>query len=236
MLKAPLHHGSDPTAAFKAGSAKSPGRTRTQRRERYRHSCLLCSGQLTSPIRSKVQQEAAWRGIPWRRRVSSMSSFGEMVRQLGALRGRVHSDGDGLYPSQHIQAKFHITGGGHHARSAWHLENKDRTSAHDFSPVYLYVSQTKVDMLLSQIPKVGVQSIAAKLKIDLSILGARGRGQRSTHGSTRTRLVESYLQEHAWVGDLDDGAEYVAGTMPLSWGEIEGAVIFAGVRGGTGSR
>lgn len=98
---------------------------------------------------------------------------------------------------------------------------------------YLYVSQTKVDMLLSQIPKVGVQSIAAKLKIDLSILEVEVEATIDSR-LDRTRLVESYLQEHAWVGDLDDGAEYIAGTMPLSWGEIEGAVIFAGVRGGTG--
>lgn len=98
---------------------------------------------------------------------------------------------------------------------------------------YLYVSQTKVDMLLSQIPKIGIQSIAASLKIDLSILELQVETTLDTR-LDKTRLVESYLRENAWVGDIDDGAEYVAGTMPLSWGEIEGTVIFAGVRGGTG--
>jgi hypothetical protein len=98
---------------------------------------------------------------------------------------------------------------------------------------YLYVSQTKVDMLLSQIPRVGIEHVAAKLKIDLSILALEVEATLDAR-LDKTRLVESYLREHAWVGDVDDGAEYISGTMQLSWGEIEDMVIFAGMRGGTG--
>jgi hypothetical protein len=97
---------------------------------------------------------------------------------------------------------------------------------------YIYASTNKVNMLLGQIQKTGFKVVSASAKVELPFVEVSVEAELEAR-LDRLKAVETYLREHAWVGELKDDAEYVAGTMPLSWGEVNGTVLFAAISGET---
>jgi hypothetical protein len=92
---------------------------------------------------------------------------------------------------------------------------------------YLYVSDTKLDMLAEQIPRGLLSGLAAELQIDLKVVGVSLREKPSEQTRySKLAVVEAYLHQHGSVGSVDDPAAYFGGTLPLRWGTIADNVVY----------
>src|SRR2546430_14102855 len=100
---------------------------------------------------------------------------------------------------------------------------------------YIYISDTKIDMLYPQIPKPILKKIASSLSIDLKLLGAEVNIGAKSNPSEETRyakvkIVSEYIEKHLDVGSVDAASTYFKGTLPMRWGELaeSGTVFFVG--------
>jgi hypothetical protein len=84
---------------------------------------------------------------------------------------------------------------------------------------YLYISDTKVDMLLQQISHEEKKKIASEFKIDLKILGATWRKESEAQQSRISRLeaVCEFLNTFGNVGNADEPSHFIADTLPMKW-------------------
>ena len=85
---------------------------------------------------------------------------------------------------------------------------------------YLYISDTKVDMLLSQIPSATKHKIATEFKLDLKLITASRRRETEyeRHRTERLEAVLVFLDEFGDVGSVDEPDEYFRGQMRMRWG------------------
>jgi hypothetical protein len=85
---------------------------------------------------------------------------------------------------------------------------------------YVYISDSKVDMLLPQVPHEVKKKVATEWKLDLKIFGATRKEERETHDNRVARLeaVVSFIEEFGNVGSADEPGEYVEDTLPMRWG------------------
>lgn len=99
---------------------------------------------------------------------------------------------------------------------------------------YLYVSDTKVDMLYAQIPRGLLDQLSAELKIDLKIvaLTLRPNAEPRTRYA-KLRLVVEYLRRNEPFGWLVSPAAYFQQTLPVRWGIAGSTVVFVARRGST---
>ncbi len=99
---------------------------------------------------------------------------------------------------------------------------------------YLYISDTKVDMLLAQIDERARRKIATQAKIDLKVLSA-GRTSEVLTGDDRVARLEAvtrWMETNADVGTVEEPGTYFQGCMMMSWGPLgpnDGPVYFGGV-------
>ncbi|MFL5580785.1 MAG: DUF7019 family protein [Gemmatimonadaceae bacterium] len=97
---------------------------------------------------------------------------------------------------------------------------------------YVYVSDTKIDMLFDQIPVPLAKRITADLRIDLKVISVSVK--QAPTGQTRyakLAVVETFVREHLSLGTVDEGAPYVEGTLSMRWGPFgddDAMVFFAG--------
>src|SRR5690242_13755019 len=95
---------------------------------------------------------------------------------------------------------------------------------------YVYISDTKVEMIYSQIPVPLRKKLSVQLQIDLKVVSATLTP--STPAETRYSkldLVNHYLRDSGLVGTADDPGPYMAGEMLMRWGTIrEGRLIYFG--------
>lgn len=90
---------------------------------------------------------------------------------------------------------------------------------------YVYVSDTKVDMLYQQVPKRTLQKIASELSINLKLMTA-GLGATIKPSSweetrySKLKIVTKYLEEQEDIGAVDNlgYGNYFKGTLPMKWG------------------
>jgi hypothetical protein len=95
---------------------------------------------------------------------------------------------------------------------------------------YVYISNTKVDMLYEQINQSLLQRFSVDLSIDLKPLGA---GVGATIKQTplketrisKLRLVVKYLEEQDNVGWIDAPGNYFKGSLPMDWGVAVGGDV-----------
>jgi len=99
---------------------------------------------------------------------------------------------------------------------------------------YLYISDTKLDMLFEQINPGVLKRISAEVKVDLKLASLTLRGADNP-GPTRTaklQVVERFIEKHHRVGTIaQPGLEYFRGQMDMEWGwigEDERGVWFQG--------
>jgi len=105
---------------------------------------------------------------------------------------------------------------------------------------FVYISDTKVDMLYGQIPRGLKRRIAAELKIDLHFFSTsiKSNDAEETRYS-KLKVVSEYLEKHAEIGSVDNPAQYFKGTIEMNWGNVGGesvsecVVFFAGKTGKT---
>jgi hypothetical protein len=84
---------------------------------------------------------------------------------------------------------------------------------------YVYISDSKVDMLLQQIPHGQKRRLATEFKIDLKLLGATWRNEPDQEMGRIRRLeaVCEFLHEFGNVGSVDEPDQYIADTVAMNW-------------------
>lgn len=90
---------------------------------------------------------------------------------------------------------------------------------------YVYVSDTKLDMLYGQIPPNLKSRISTEIKIDLKILSTSFSDkdrQPSDTKYSRLRILTDYIEKHVGVSEVDDETvgSYFKGTLPMRWGPL----------------
>jgi hypothetical protein len=94
---------------------------------------------------------------------------------------------------------------------------------------FAYISQTKVDMLYSQIPPSVRDSIEAEVKFKLPLTEISfSKKQVSDNLYIRLNLVESYLEKQGMVGSIWNSSEYFRGTLRMGWAQIHPGIAFFG--------
>jgi len=91
---------------------------------------------------------------------------------------------------------------------------------------YVYISDTKLDMLAAGIPTTLRDRIVADLALDLQVvkLSLRERPSEETRYS-KLRLVTKYIDDKLGVDTVDEPRAYFRGSMSMRWGpyrEVKG--------------
>ncbi|WP_329558554.1 SAVMC3_10250 family protein [Streptomyces uncialis] len=96
---------------------------------------------------------------------------------------------------------------------------------------YLYISDAKVDMLLSQTDPGWARKRTSEVGLDLKVVTAR-RSVESASADRVARLerVVRFLQDHGDIGDVDEPGQYFGGLLPMQWGLVgdDDTVYFGG--------
>ncbi|SDP88826.1 DUF7019 family protein [Lentzea jiangxiensis] len=105
---------------------------------------------------------------------------------------------------------------------------------------FVYISDSKVDMLLQQIDPAATRKRTSELAVDLKFLKGK-RGAEAVVGADRTARLERvvrYLTDFGDLGSVDEPGQFFWGMLPLTWGPLVGAdglslVYFGGRTGQT---
>ncbi|WP_333751053.1 DUF7019 family protein [Streptomyces sp. IBSBF 2394] len=98
---------------------------------------------------------------------------------------------------------------------------------------YLYISDSKVDMLLPQIDPAHATKRGSEVGLSLSVLSFKKTAEQPPHDRTaRLERVLRYLQDHGDIGSVDQPGQFFGGLLPVQWGRFPGAtsMVFAGGR------
>ena len=101
---------------------------------------------------------------------------------------------------------------------------------------YVYISQTKLEMLVPQIPSPLLRSLEAEIKVNVAVVAAgvrRSASAPSPELAARAGVLSVYLEKQGWVGTLADPGQYVKGVASLQYGVMRDyaaeLVFFGGV-------
>lgn len=94
---------------------------------------------------------------------------------------------------------------------------------------YLYISDSKVDMLFAQIPSKLRDKIAFELRVDIKVVSVslKDRPNDETRYS-KLEVVEKYIGDNLTVGSVDEPEEFFTGLLPVRWRPGENLVYFTG--------
>lgn len=99
---------------------------------------------------------------------------------------------------------------------------------------YLYVSDSKIEMMLSQIDPALTRKRTAELSLNLKVVGGKRATEVPAGGDRTARLerVVRYLDEHGDLGSVDEPGQFFWGLLPMRWGPFPtdptGAVVYFG--------
>ena len=94
---------------------------------------------------------------------------------------------------------------------------------------YIYVSDTKVDMLFAQIPRKLSERISAEMTVDLKVISLTLRPE--TAAATRyakLAVLTAYLRKHEHVGSVDEPLRFVDDTLALRWTTVGSTAVWCG--------
>jgi uncharacterized protein DUF7019 len=91
---------------------------------------------------------------------------------------------------------------------------------------YVYLSDTKIEMLYAQIPSRLRDRIAADLKIDLKVISVTVKEREPVESRfSKARIVVQQVQHDYDIGTVDDPRPYFEGSLQLRWGVYPDARI-----------
>jgi hypothetical protein len=99
---------------------------------------------------------------------------------------------------------------------------------------YVYASDTKIDMLYSQIPQNLLSRFVAELKLDVKVLAVSLK-KRETDETLYSKLtvVERYLREKEEIGSIAEPKTWFEGELPLRSGVWRDRILyFQGIQDG----
>jgi Family of unknown function (DUF7019) len=92
---------------------------------------------------------------------------------------------------------------------------------------YLYISDTKVDMMVAQIDPGLTRKRTTQVSLNLKIFGAK-RGSETLAGADRIARLERVVRFLVDFGDLglvDEPGQFFGGLMPMRWGPFLGTSL-----------
>lgn len=102
---------------------------------------------------------------------------------------------------------------------------------------YVYVSDTKINMIYDQIASPDVEKTGAEYGLDVKILkwvGKRETEKVVTQMKKLERVVE-FIKNSKTVGTVDEPSTYFFGTLEMRWGSLNGEMaLFVGETSRTG--
>lgn len=99
---------------------------------------------------------------------------------------------------------------------------------------YVYISESKVEMLYSQIPQNLLENIAGKLTIDLKLIKtefAETPKEKTLH--SKIEIIENYLQYNNLIGDISNPINYIKGIEEMRWGPYTPGLVYFGSKQNT---
>ena len=103
---------------------------------------------------------------------------------------------------------------------------------------YIYISQTKVEMLVPQIPRSYLRSLEAEIKVNVAPVAVGVKKPASAPSpelTAKTNVLSDYLEKKkGWVGTVASPGRYVKGVASLQYGVLrsyflkEGRLAFFG--------
>ena len=94
---------------------------------------------------------------------------------------------------------------------------------------YVYLSESKVDMLHSQILPSIRSKLEAEVKLNLQLAEISfSKKQFSDNLYTKLSLVLDYLDKQNVIGSIGEPLEYFKGTLRMGWAQIYPSVLFFG--------
>jgi hypothetical protein len=86
---------------------------------------------------------------------------------------------------------------------------------------YIYISDTKVDMLFAQIPRKTLEGLAGELNINFGIFSTTLKQDAAEENRfSKLEVVRKYIEKHSVVGTIDSPSEYFAGEETMKWGSL----------------
>ncbi len=84
---------------------------------------------------------------------------------------------------------------------------------------YLYISDTKVDMLLSQIDPGFARTRSTEVSVSLNVVGAkRNVASPGPDRTARLERVLRHLEDFGDLGTVDEPGQFFGGILPMRWG------------------
>src|ERR1700674_859806 len=85
---------------------------------------------------------------------------------------------------------------------------------------YVYISDSKLDMLYSQVPHAVKKKVSTDLKIDFKVFGGSRTSEKETEENRMTKLeaVVRFIEENEDVGTVDSDGSYFADSLEMRWG------------------
>jgi hypothetical protein len=95
---------------------------------------------------------------------------------------------------------------------------------------FLYISDTKINMLLSQIAPDAKAKIATEFKVDVKLLSIARKSERESGADRIARLnvVTQFLEEFGDVGTIDEPGDFFKGHLTMRWGPYRDDFIPSG--------
>jgi hypothetical protein len=88
---------------------------------------------------------------------------------------------------------------------------------------YLYISDTKIDQLVAQVPPKQLKRIAVEAKIDLKLIQLTlKQNPVEENRISRLRIAERFIDSSDGVGTVDEPGPWIRGTLALRWGPLSG--------------
>jgi len=83
---------------------------------------------------------------------------------------------------------------------------------------YIYISTTKLNMLVSQISSTKGEKASFSVKLNAKVVGAEYKKEMTERSGPENdiQMVDSYLKKNEFVGDVRGVAEYVYDIVPLA--------------------
>ncbi|GAB7051275.1 DUF7019 family protein [Catenuloplanes indicus] len=94
---------------------------------------------------------------------------------------------------------------------------------------YLYISDSKVDILLPQIDPAFGRTRETEIGFNLRVAAGKRKVEATSDRIARLDRVVRYLDDFADVGTVDEPGQYFRGRMRMRWGPVGGELVwFAG--------
>jgi len=94
---------------------------------------------------------------------------------------------------------------------------------------YVYISESKVEMLYAQIPRKLIENIAGKLTIDLKLIKtefSESPKEKTLH--SKIQIIEDYLNDQGLIGNTHALKSYIKGVEHMKWGHYPSGLVYFG--------